>query len=41
LDFLKEKRHPTGICGADGFEGEHDAVYFEAAKKFKERAERF
>jgi hypothetical protein len=38
LNFLKEKRHPTGICGADGFEGEHDPVYCEAAKKFKDGA---
>jgi hypothetical protein len=38
---LKEKRHPTGICGADGFEGDFDTVYNEAAKKFNGKAEKF
>jgi hypothetical protein len=41
LTFLKQNRHRVGLCGADGFEGEFDSCYDEAAKKHHVKAQKF
>ena len=41
LSFLKEKRHPKGMCGADSFDGDYDPVYKDAANRYHATAKKF
>jgi hypothetical protein len=41
LAFLKQNRHRVGLCGADGFEGEFDSCYDEAARNYQAKTQKF